>query len=86
MRKARKKKHNQYYNVRNDREREKKRSGSRGQKKKLCYAHRIINCRERTEFFFKKKKRRRRRDTTNGRIMIWQRVKGKSGKKENENQ
>lgn len=40
----------------NDREREKKRSGLEARKKKLCYAHRIINCREKGQRFKKKKK------------------------------
>lgn len=71
----------------NDREREKKRSGLEARKKKLCYAHRIINCREKGQSFKKRKKRRRRRkDTTNGRIMIWQRVKEKVERRKNENQ
>lgn len=39
----------------NDREREKKRSGLEARKKKLCYAHRIINCREKGQRFKKKK-------------------------------
>lgn len=72
----------------NDREREKKRSGLEARKKKivLCSQNHKLQ-RKGTEFFFKKKKRRRRRkDTTNGRIMIWQRVKEKVERRKNENQ
>lgn len=50
----------------NDREGDKK-SGLEA-RKILCYARRIINCREKGQRF--KKKRRRRKDTTNGRKMI----------------
>lgn len=55
-RKARKKNIINIIMLGNDREREKKRSGLEARKKKLCYAHRIINCREKGQRFKKKKK------------------------------
>lgn len=67
----------------NDREREKKRSGLEARKKKLCYAHRIINCREKGQSF----KKRKKKEEEEKRYNKWKnndmaKSKGKSGKKE----